>query len=195
LATGKDVNVLVFDNEEYANTGGQASKATPLSAVTKFAAGGRRTHKKDLGLMAMTYGDIYVASVCLSANYNQVVQAILEAESYEGPSLIMGYCPCIDHNIRDGMGLGGVKQAKEAVKSGYWPLYRYDPRRKKEGKNPLVFDSPLVRSNLREFLKREGRYTQLMNRDKELSEKLQNELDEFVTERFEKLKMMAGLKD
>jgi pyruvate-ferredoxin/flavodoxin oxidoreductase len=93
------------------------------------------------------------------------------------------------------MGLGGVKEAKEAVKSGYWPLYRYDPRRKKEGKNPLIFDSPLVRGNLHEFLKREGRYTQLANKDKQLSEKLHNELDEFVSERFEKLKMMAGLKD
>jgi pyruvate-ferredoxin/flavodoxin oxidoreductase len=193
LAQGRNVNVLVLDNEEYANTGGQQSKSTPMGAMTKFANGGKRIHKKDLGLIAMTYGNIYVASVCMGASHTQLVKALMEAESYDGPSLIIAYCPCVDHGIQGGLGLPGVKAQKEAVKSGYWPLYRYDPRLKKEGKNPFQLDSPLVRSDLKQFLKKEARYKTLHSHLPEVATQLQKELEDHVIERFDKLKMFAGL--
>ena len=138
LAQGRDVNVLVLDTEVYSNTGGQCSKATPLGAVAKFAASGKPLPKKDLAMLAMTYGNIYVARVALGADLNQAVKAFVEAESYDGPSIIIAYCHCINHGIDMGKGLG---EQERAVKSGYWPLIRFDPRRSEKGLNPLQLDS------------------------------------------------------
>ncbi|MBW2359177.1 MAG: 4Fe-4S binding protein, partial [Deltaproteobacteria bacterium] len=138
LAMGRDVNVLVLDTEVYSNTGGQSSKSTPTGAVAKFSAGGKYTRKKDMGMMAMTYGYIYVASVAMGANKNQFLKAVIEGESYDGPSLIIAYSPCINHGISM---THSQEEEKKAVESGYWSLYRYDPRLKKEGKNPFILDS------------------------------------------------------
>jgi len=137
IATGYDVNILVLDTEVYSNTGGQSSKSTPTGAVAKFAASGKPTRKKDLGRMAMTYGYVYVASVAMGANKNQLLKALLEAESYQGPSLLIAYAPCINHGINMGR---SQYEEKLAVESGYWPLYRFDPRLKQEGKNPFMLD-------------------------------------------------------
>ena len=133
LASGEDVNVLVFDTEVYSNTGGQSSKSTPTGAVAKFAAAGKTTKKKDLGKMAMSYGYVYVAQVAMGANKNQLLKALIEAEKYPGPSLIIAYSPCINHGIRTGMGTS-QEQQKNAVEAGYWHLYRYNPSLKEEGK-------------------------------------------------------------
>jgi pyruvate-ferredoxin/flavodoxin oxidoreductase len=138
LASGRNVNVLVLDTEVYSNTGGQASKATSLGAVAKFAAGGKSTPKKDLGLLAMGYGYVYVAQVALGANENQTIKAFEEAEAYDGASLIIAYSQCIAHGIDM---TKGMEQQSLAVKSGYWPLYRFDPRRREDDLNPLVLDS------------------------------------------------------
>ena len=140
LASGRDVNVLVMDTEVYSNTGGQMSKSTPRGAVAKFAAGGKPLGKKDLGLIAMTYGNIYVASVAMGAKDEQTLRAFVEAESYPGPSLIIAYSHCIAHGIAVDMGIG-ARQQKLAVESGQWLLYRYDPRRAEAGENPLQLDS------------------------------------------------------
>ncbi|MDZ4907093.1 thiamine pyrophosphate-dependent enzyme, partial [Clostridium perfringens] len=126
LASGEDVNVLVFDTEIYSNTGGQSSKSTPTAAIAKFAASGKRTKKKDLGMMAMTYGYVYVAQISMGADKNQTLKAIAEAEAYDGPSLIIAYAPCISHGIKNGMA-NSQDEAKKAVESGYWGLYRYNP--------------------------------------------------------------------
>ena len=135
LATGRNVNMLVLDTEVYSNTGGQASKATPLGSVAKFAEAGKKTVKKDLGLMMMSYGYVYVASVAMGANKNQLVKAITEAEASEGPSIIIAYAPCINH----GIDMSKTQQEeKKAVETGYWVLYRYNPQLKGEGKNPFI---------------------------------------------------------
>jgi pyruvate-ferredoxin/flavodoxin oxidoreductase len=136
IAMNEDINILVFDTELYSNTGGQSSKATPIGSIAKFAESGKKTKKKDLGLIAMSYGYVYVASVSMGANKNQFVKAIREAESYHGPSLIIAYAPCINHGIKAGMGKT-QEEEKRAVDSGYWALYRYDPRLVAEGKNPF----------------------------------------------------------
>jgi pyruvate-ferredoxin/flavodoxin oxidoreductase len=138
LAAGRNVNVLVLDTESYSNTGGQMSKATPRAAVARFAASGKRQAKKDLGLLAMTYGTVYVAQVCMGAQDGQTVKALVEAESYDGPSLVIAYAHCIAHGIDMSKGL---EQQKKAVASGHWPLYRFDPRRTAKGENPLQLDS------------------------------------------------------
>jgi len=161
LSTGEDVNVLVMDTEVYSNTGGQASKSTPVAAVAKFAASGKRVRKKDLGMMAMSYGYVYVAQVAMGADHNQYFKAIKEAEAYPGPSLIIAYSPCINHGIRKGMG-ATQNEAKLAVKSGYWHLYRYNPMLEAEGKNPFQLDSKEPEWNMfQDFLKSEVRYTSL----------------------------------
>ncbi|MGD9976554.1 MAG: pyruvate:ferredoxin (flavodoxin) oxidoreductase [Bacteroidales bacterium] len=161
LSTGEDVNVLVMDTEVYSNTGGQASKSTPVAAVAKFAASGKRVRKKDLGMMAMSYGYVYVAQVAMGADHNQYFKAIREAEAYPGPSLIIAYAPCINHGIRKGMG-STQNEAKMAVKSGYWHLYRYNPLLEAEGKNPFQLDSREPEWNLfQDFLMGEVRYTSL----------------------------------
>jgi pyruvate-ferredoxin/flavodoxin oxidoreductase len=136
LATGEDINVIVYDTEVYSNTGGQSSKATPTGSIAKFAASGKKTAKKDLGGMAMTYGYVYVASVGMGANKQQLIKAFTEAEGYDGPSLIMAYSPCINHGIKKGMGKT-QEETSLAVKSGYWPLYRYNPMLRPKAKIPL----------------------------------------------------------
>jgi pyruvate-ferredoxin/flavodoxin oxidoreductase len=158
LAMGENVNVLVLDTELYSNTGGQASKATPTGSVAKFAAAGKRTRKKDLGLMAMSYGYVYVASVAMGANPNQLVRALTEAEAYNGPSLIIAYAPCINHGIN--MSHSQMEE-KKAVETGYWPLYRYNPALAAEGKNPFILDSKEPTNPYIDFLKGERRYTML----------------------------------
>jgi Pyruvate:ferredoxin oxidoreductase and related 2-oxoacid:ferredoxin oxidoreductases, beta subunit len=138
IASGKNVNLLVLDTEVYSNTGGQASKATPIGAIARFATSGKDIFKKDLGMIAMSYGYVYVAQIALGANMNQTIKAIREAESYNGPSIIIAYSHCINHGIDM---MKGMDQQKIAVQSGVWPLYRYDPRLKAEGKNPFQLDS------------------------------------------------------
>lgn len=160
LASGEDVNILVLDTEVYSNTGGQSSKATPLGSIAKFAASGKSTKKKDLGRMIMTYGYVYVASVAMGANKQQLIKAFTEAESYPGPSLIICYAPCINQGIRKGMGKTQLEE-KLAVQAGYWPLYRYNPLLAKEGKNPFTLDYKAPDGTLEEFLLGENRYRQL----------------------------------
>lgn len=190
LASGEDVNVLVFDTEVYSNTGGQSSKATPTGSIAKFAASGKKTPKKDLGLMMMSYGYVYVASVAMGANKNQLLKAITEAESYPGPSLILAYSPCINQGILVGM---GKSQQEEdlAVKSGYWPLYRYNPQRAREGKNPFQLDSKKPDGSLRQFLEGEIRYASLKKSFPEEAERLHAELAEWVNRRYEQFAKMA----
>jgi pyruvate-ferredoxin/flavodoxin oxidoreductase len=160
LASGRDVNVLVLDTEVYSNTGGQMSKSTPRGAVAKFAAGGKPMGKKDLGLIAMTYGNIYVASVALGAKDEQTLRAFVEAESYPGPSLIVAYSHCIAHGIALDSGVG-ARQQKLAVESGQWLLYRFDPRRAEAGENPLQLDSSAAKSRLQDYLLSENRFKML----------------------------------
>ncbi|MBN1107550.1 MAG: pyruvate:ferredoxin (flavodoxin) oxidoreductase [Bacteroidales bacterium] len=161
LATGEDVNVLVLDTEVYSNTGGQASKSTPVGAIAKFTASGKKIRKKDLGQMAMTYGYVYVAQVAMGASNSQYLKAIKEAEAYQGPSLIIAYSPCINHGLREGMGKTQA-QEKSAVESGYWHLYRYNPLLEAEGKNPFTLDSKEPDwSKFQDFLHSEVRYTSL----------------------------------
>ena len=161
LASGADVNVLVMDTEVYSNTGGQASKSTPVGAIAKFAASGKRIRKKDLGVMAMSYGYVYVAQVAMGANQAQYLKAIREAEAYPGPSLIIAYSPCINHGLRASMGKS-QQEEKLAVECGYWSLYRYNPQLEEEGKNPFVMDSNAPDwSKFQAFLNGEVRYTSL----------------------------------
>lgn len=160
LAQNIDINMMVLDTECYSNTGGQTSKATPLGAVMKYAADGKRTYKKDLGRMMMTYGTVYVASIALGANYMQAIRAIAEAEAYPGPSIVICYCPCINHGIRKGMGYG-IFEERDAVRAGYWQLYRYDPRLAAQGKNPLQLDSAAPDGQLVPYINGENRYADL----------------------------------
>lgn len=173
IASGDDINLFVMDTEIYSNTGGQASKSTQTGAVAKLAAGGKSTRKKDLGLMAMTYGNVYVAQIAMGADMNQTMKAILEAERYQGPSLIIAYSPCVSHGIKSGMGTS-IMEEKRAVESGYWQLYRFNPDLRKEGKNPFILDSKPPTQDYKEFLQGEIRYAQLANvfpeRAKELFE-------------------------
>jgi pyruvate-ferredoxin/flavodoxin oxidoreductase len=171
LASGRDVNVLVLDTEVYSNTGGQMSKSTPRGAVAKFAAGGKPLAKKDLGLIAMTYGNIYVASVAMGAKDEQTLRAFLEAESYPGPSLIIAYSHCIAHGIAIDMGVG-ARQQKLAVESGQWLLYRYDPRRAEAGENPLQVDSQAAKTRLQDYLLSENRFKMLTKSRPEEAKKL-----------------------
>ena len=162
IASGKNVNILVLDTEVYSNTGGQSSKSTPIGAVAKFASAGKRVRKKDLGAMAMTYSYVYVAQVAMGANHNQYFQAIKEAEAYNGPSLIIAYAPCINHGIKGGMGLSQMTE-KQAVESGYWHLWRYNPTLPEQGKNPFILDSKEPDwSKFQEFIHKEVRYTSLL---------------------------------
>lgn len=177
LAQDRDINLLVMDTECYSNTGGQTSKATPLGAVAKYSADGKRTFKKDLGRMMMTYGNVYVASIALGANYMQAIKALVEADAYPGPSIVIAYCPCINHGIRAGMG-NSIVEERKAVKSGYWPLYRYDPRRKAQGLNPLQLDSAAPDGSLLDFINGEDRYVDLKMLDAEEAAILQPELKE-----------------
>ena len=191
LASGEDINIFVFDTEVYSNTGGQSSKATPTGAVAKFAASGKKTPKKNLGAMAMTYGYVYVATVAMGANKQQLVKALTEAERFEGPSLIIAYAPCINHGIKSGMGKS-QEEEKRAVQCGYWPLYRYNPARKAEGKNPFILDSKKPDGSLQDFLSGEVRYASLRQTFPEEAENLHARLEQEINERYESLKTMAS---
>jgi len=190
LAAGEDINILVFDTEVYSNTGGQSSKATPTGSIAKFAASGKKTAKKDLGGMAMTYGYVYVANVGMGANKQQLIKTLVEAESYDGPSIIMAYSPCINHGIRKGMGKT-QEETKLATQCGYWPLYRYNPMLKEEGKNPFVLESKAPDGNLKEFLSGEVRYASLQKIFPEEAKKLHSRLEKEFSERYEALKLLA----
>ncbi len=189
IAQNQDVNILVLDTEVYSNTGGQSSKSTPTGAVAKFAAAGKPTKKKDLGLMAMTYGYVYVASVAMGANKNQLLKAVLEAESYDGPSLIIAYAPCINHGINMGF---SQEEEKKAVESGYWTLYRFDPRRKAAGENPFILDSKDPKGDFREFLMGEVRYSSLTRLFPDRADELFKKAEVDAKERFEFYKRMAA---
>ncbi|MDL2321457.1 thiamine pyrophosphate-dependent enzyme, partial [Desulfosarcina sp. OttesenSCG-928-B08] len=190
LSSGEDINVMVFDTEVYSNTGGQSSKATPTGSVAKFAASGKKTAKKDLGAMAMTYGYVYVANVGMGANKQQLVKALTEAERYDGPSLVMAYAPCINHGIKRGMGKS-QEETDLAVKSGYWPLYRYNPDLKAEGKNPFVLDSKAPDGSLQKFIAGEVRYVSLQKLFPQEAQRLDKLLETQVTERYARLKQLA----
>lgn len=192
LAAGEDVNVLVFDTEIYSNTGGQSSKATPTAAAAKFAASGKRTKKKDLGLMATTYGYVYVAQIAMGANMVQTIKAITEAEKYPGPSLIIAYAPCINHGIKTGMGTS-VAQEKKAVENGYWHLYRYNPLLKEEGKNPFVLDSKKPKGSVKDFMISEIRFSQIQNTFPEIAEELYAKAERDARERYETYKRLAEM--
>lgn len=193
LSQGEDVNVLVLDTEVYSNTGGQASKATPIAAVAKFAASGMRVAKKDLGMIAATYGNIYVAQVAMGSNPSHFVKVMKEAESYPGSSLIIAYAPCIAHGISTGMGTT-QKQEKRAVDAGYWHLWRFDPRRTEEGLNPFVLDSKEPTANFKDFLKSERRYTILENTFPEEAEALFAESEKAAKRRYQSYVRMAEMK-
>lgn len=190
LASGEDVNVLVYDTEVYSNTGGQSSKSTPVAAIAKFAASGKRIKKKDLGMIAATYGYVYVAQIAMGANMNQALKAIAEAEAYPGPSLVIAYAPCINHGIKAGMG-NAMDEMKRAVDCGYWHLWRYNPLLKAEGKNPFTLDSKEPTGNFREFLMGEVRYASLVKAFPEVAEDLFVLAEEAAKERYETYKRMA----
>ncbi|GFR36679.1 pyruvate:ferredoxin (flavodoxin) oxidoreductase [Thermobrachium celere] len=192
IAQGIDLNILVLDTEVYSNTGGQSSKATPTSAVAKFAAAGKSIRKKDLGMIAMSYGYVYVAQIALGANMNQALKAITEAENYNGPSLIIAYSPCINHGIKTGMGTT-INQAKKAVETGYWHLYRFNPELKEQGKNPFILDSKEPKGSFRDFLMSEIRYTSLMNTFPERAEELFKIAEKHAKEKYETYKRLAEI--
>jgi len=182
VAMGSNVNVVVLDTEMYSNTGGQRSKATNLGAIAKFASGGNRKYKKDLGQMFMSYGDVYVASISIHANPAQAFKAFKEAESYPGTSVVLCYCPCKEH----GFPLAKiVEEATTAIEAGYWPLYRYDPRKPKG--QELTLDSKASEKPLREFLMRENRYAALARQSKEVADDLWGKLEESKKATFERL--------
>ena len=192
IASGEDVNILVLDTEVYSNTGGQSSKATPLGAIAKFAASGKKIGKKDLGRIAMTYGYVYVASVSMGANKNQVLKALKEAEAHPGPSLVICYAPCINQGLRIGMGKS-QEESKRAVDSGYWPLYRYNPALAIEGKNPLVLESKAPDGTIQQFLSGENRYAQLEKIAPSESVRLRALIEKEYLERYHLLKQLADL--
>ena len=184
LASGKNINMLVLDTEVYSNTGGQSSKATAAAAIAKFSAGGKVTKKKDLGLMAMSYGYVYVAQVAMGADPNQTLKAIREAEAYDGPSIVICYCPCIEHGMKASMGLSQIEE-KKAVECGYWHLYRYDPRLKEEGKNPFQLDSKAPTGDFQQFLMGENRYASLKLSFPEKADALYHKAANDAKERYE----------
>jgi len=189
FASGKDVNILVLDTEVYSNTGGQMSKATPLGAVAKFAAGGKRATKKDLGMIAMSYGDVYVTQVAMGANDNHTVKAILEAESYPGPSLIIAYSHCIAHGINMRHGLS---HQKTAVETGHWMLYRHDPRRVAEGLNPLVLDCKAPRIPILQYFETENRFNILLKSRPDVAAALVSQAQQTARERYAEYERLAN---
>ncbi|MBA7508488.1 Pyruvate:ferredoxin oxidoreductase [subsurface metagenome] len=193
LASGENINVLVFDTEVYSNTGGQASKATPLGAVAKFAASGKKVKKKDLGLMVMSYGYVYVAQIAMGASQKQTIRTFIEAERYNGPSLVIAYSPCINHGIYAGMGCTQLRE-KQAVDAGYWHLYRYNPELKKEGKNPFILDSKEPTESFKEFLMGEVRYASLTKTFPEIARDLFGKAEEEAKAKYESYRAMAEVK-
>jgi len=186
LASGKDINILVFNTEVYSNTGGQSSKATPTGAVAQFAAAGKEVKQKDLAAIAMSYGYVYVAQVAMGADYNQTIKAIAEAESYNGPSLIIAYAPCINHGIRGGM-VSAQTEIKKAVAAGYWHNFRYDPRRADQGLNPFQLDSKEPTASYRDFIMNEVRYSALTRSFPERAQNLFEKAEENAKNRYEAL--------
>ena len=191
LATGENINVLVMDTEVYSNTGGQSSKSTPTAAIAKFASAGKRTKKKDLGMMAMSYGYVYVAQIGMGADKNQAIKAIVEAEAYDGPSLIIAYAPCINQGLKLGMGFS-QEQTKRAVESGYWQLYRFNPLLKEEGKNPFSLDSKEPTRSFREFIDSEVRYASLSKAFPDEAEALFAKTEKDAKERLDSYKRLAS---
>jgi pyruvate-ferredoxin/flavodoxin oxidoreductase len=193
IASGEDINILVVDTEVYSNTGGQSSKATPTGAIAKFAAAGKKIRKKDLGLMATTYGYVYVAQVAMGANQNQYFKALKEAEAYPGPSLIIAYAPCINHGLRAGMGKAQAEE-KKAVEAGYWQMYRYNPMLEAEGKNPFILDSKEPDwSKFRDFLMGEVRYTALLKANPGEAEELFQAAEANAKWRYSNYKRLAEM--
>jgi pyruvate-ferredoxin/flavodoxin oxidoreductase len=192
IASGQDVNILVFDTEIYSNTGGQSSKSTQTGAVAQFAAAGKEVKKKDLAAIAMSYGYVYVAQIAMGADYNQTIKALVEAESYNGPSLIIAYAPCISHGIKGGMSTAQTEE-KKAVTSGYWHNFRYDPRLKDEGKNPFLLDSKEPTTKYQDFLSNEVRYSSLARQNPERAEQLFKQAEKNAKEKYEQLKKLAEI--
>ena len=192
LASGEDVNILVFDTEVYSNTGGQSSKSTPTGAIAQFAAAGKEVKKKDLAQIAMSYGYVYVAQISMGADYNQTVKALVEAESYNGPSLIIAYSPCINHGIRGGLTKAQTVE-KNAVLSGYWNNFRYNPSLIAEGKNPFTVDSKEPTESYKEFLKNEVRYSSLIRQNPERAEMLFDKAEKDAKNKYEHLKKLEAL--
>ncbi len=193
IASGENINILVFDTEVYSNTGGQASKATPVGSVAQFAAAGKATKKKDLAAIAMSYGYVYVAQVAMGADYNQCIKAFNEAESYNGPSIIIAYAPCINHGIRGGMGISQLEE-KKAVAAGYWNMFRFDPRLANEGKNPFILDSKEPSASYRDFIMGEVRYNSLTRSFPDRAEKLFEKAEKLASDRYKHLeKLSKGL--
>jgi pyruvate-ferredoxin/flavodoxin oxidoreductase len=190
LASGRDVNVLVLDTQVYSNTGGQSSKATPMGAVARFSESGKGSPRKDLGMMAMNYGYVYVAQVAMGFSDTQTLKAFREAEAYDGPSLILAYSPCIEHGIDMTKQL---TQQELAVKSGLWPLYRYNPTLAEEGKNPLQLDSKAPSIPLTEFAYNELRYRSLLKSNEERAEMLMKEAQEAVNQRWSIYEQMSQM--
>ncbi len=194
IASGENVNILVFDTEVYSNTGGQSSKATPIGSVAQFAAAGKAVKKKDLAAIAMSYGYVYVAQCAMGADNNQVLKAMVEAESYNGPSLVICYAPCINHGIKGGMGIAQLEE-KKAVDAGYWNIFRYDPRLADEGKNPFMLDCKAPTASYRDFIMGEVRYNSLTRSFPERAEKLFAKAEEGAEKKFAHLEKLASFED
>lgn len=194
IASGENVNILVFDTEVYSNTGGQASKATPVGSVAQFAAAGKAVKKKDLAAIAMSYGYVYVAQCAMGADNNQVLKAMVEAESYNGPSLVICYAPCINHGIKGGMGIAQLEE-KKAVEAGYWNIFRYDPRLADEGKNPFMLDGKAPSASYRDFIMGEVRYNSLTRSFPERAEKLFENAEKVAADKYAHLEKLASLPD
>ena len=194
IASGENVNILVFDTEVYSNTGGQASKATPVGSVAQFAAAGKAVKKKDLAAIAMSYGYVYVAQCAMGADNNQVLKAMVEAESYNGPSLVICYAPCINNGIKGGMGIAQLEE-KKAVEAGYWNIFRYDPRLADEGKNPFMLDGKAPSASYRDFIMGEVRYNSLTRSFPERAEKLFEKAEKVAADKYAHLEKLASLPD
>ena len=192
LASGKDINIMVFDTEVYSNTGGQSSKATPAGAVAQFAAGGREVKKKDLASIAMSYGYVYVAQIAMGADMNQCVKALTEAEAYPGPSLIIAYAPCINHGIKIGMSKAQTEE-KNAVTVGYWHNFRYNPALAAEGKSAFSLDSKAPTGDYKAFLNGEVRYNALARLDAEKAERLFDVSEQNAKDRYAYLNKLITL--
>ena len=190
IASGEDVNIMVFDTEVYSNTGGQASKASQIGQVAQFAAAGKAIGKKDLAQIAMSYGYVYVAQIAMGADMNQTLKALHEAEAYPGPSIVIGYAPCEMHSIKGGM-QNCQAEMKKAVEAGYWHLFRYNPALKAEGKNPFSLDSKEPTGDYQAFIKGEARYTRLAQQDPERAEALFQKAEATAKAKYEKLKKLG----
>ncbi|MCX8131503.1 MAG: pyruvate:ferredoxin (flavodoxin) oxidoreductase [Clostridia bacterium] len=190
LSMGDDINLFVMDTEVYSNTGGQCSKSTPTASVAKLAAAGKKIRKKDLGLIAMTYGHVYVAQIAMGADMNQTIKAINEAERYKGPSLIIAYSPCVSHGIKTGMGTS-IMEERRAVEAGYWHLYRFNPDLRKEGKNPFILDSKEPTNDFKDFIHGEVRYSQLMNVFPDVAGQMFELAEKHAEERYRRYKTLA----